>query len=201
MKRDIVKFAFIAVSVIIVGALAYIIAAPAVSKATIHQASIKDVQTMARLQSMEIYDEVPVKGSIGSRHLVGRLRLRGNVEFDINSLDADLSADTVRLQLPPEIIDVYESTDEGSYIVIDTWNDSFFGKSNFTAQEENSIKAKVKGNWIKRQYANGTVQRARAEARHNLQTMLCMTLGKPVVVSDTTPKGARYAEIMKPEAK
>lgn len=197
MRKTIIKFAFIAVAVIIAGALAYTFTAPEVNKLTIHQATVKDVQSMARLQSMEIYDEVPVKGSIGKRHLVGRLRLRGSVGFDIERLTADLTADTVRVTLPAEIIDVYESTDDGSYTVIDTWNENLFGKSNFTAQEENSIKAKVKGNWIKRQYANGTVKRARSEAAQNLQTMLSLTLGKPVIVSDPTPKGARYDEVMK----
>ena len=200
MRTTLIKIIFIIVAVATVGLLAYIFVSPEVDGASMHESTINNVRTMARLQSMEIYDEVPVKGSIGSRHLVGRLRVRGNVGFDIDKLDADLSADTVRLYLPAEVIDVYESTDPGSYIVFDTWNDALFGKSNFTTAEENSIKAKVKANWIKRLYANGTVARARAEATGNLQSMLSLTLGKPVVVSDSTPRGARYKEIIKPKS-
>ena len=111
MKSTLIKIIFIIVAVATVGLLAYIFVSPEVDGASMHEATINNVRTMARLQSMEIYDEVPVKGSIGSRHLVGRLRVRGNVGFDIDKLNADLSADTVRLYLPAEVIDVYESTD------------------------------------------------------------------------------------------
>lgn len=182
MNKTIIKFAFLALAIVVIGIAVYFFASPKVDNVTVHDAAIKNVQSLVRMQSMEIYDEVPVKGTIGSRHLVGRLRLRGNIGFDIDKIDGDFDADTVRITLPPEVIEVYESTDEGSYMVFDTWNDSFFGKSNFTTQEENSIKAKVKANWIKRLYANGTVERAREEAAENLKTMLEMTLRKPVFV-------------------
>lgn len=182
MNKTLIKFAFLVVAILIVGVVAYTLVSPRVDTVTVHDAAIKNVQTLVRMQSMEIYDEVPVKGSIGKRHLVGRLRLRGNVGFDIDKIDMDLDADTVRVTLPAEVIEVYESTDEGSYIVFDTWNDSFLGKSNFTAQEENVIKSKVKGNWINHLYANGTIDHARAEAAQNLQTMLTLTLRKPVIV-------------------
>ncbi|MDO4319540.1 MAG: hypothetical protein Q4C34_03090 [Bacteroidales bacterium] len=158
----------------------------------IHNATVREIKDMVKLCSMEIYDEVPVKGSAGTRHLVARMRLRGMVNFDIDKIDTDLSADTIRLVLPPEEIEVLESTDDNAYMVIDTWNDKFLGSDNFTTAEENAMKAKVRDNWLRRVYLNGTVAKARAEARQNLLTMLAGIMRKPVIVTDSVPRGAHY---------
>lgn len=163
---------------------------PDADNVKIHNATVKEVKDMVRLCSMEIYDEVPVKGHVGSRHLVAKMQLKGTVNFDLEKINADLAADTVRIALPPEEVEVLESTDDNSYVIIDTWNDEFMGSDNFTAAEENSMKAKVRANWLRRIYANGTVARARAEAVQNLGSMLSAILHKPVIVTDPTPQGA-----------
>lgn len=156
---------------------------------TIDGAIVKEVESMVRLCSMDIYEETPVKATIGNRHLFGRITLKGSITFDLERIVLKMSGDTLRVQLPPEKVEILESTDKDSYIVIDTWNDRFMGSGSFTTAEENKIKEKVKQNAIKSIYRKGYVKRARAEAAENLTAMLSALTSKPVVVTDTTPDG------------
>lgn len=163
--------------------------APEATHITMQEAKIKDVTPMLRLCSVEIYDDVPVKGSIGGRHLFGRVALKGSISFDLDSVRMTEHGDTLALILPREIVEVYESTDEGSYQVIDTWNDSFLGSTNFTTAEENSIKSKVRDNYRAGIYQKGYVARARKEAVANLTSLLGGLTGKTVIVTDPSPEG------------
>lgn len=156
---------------------------------TIDGAMVKEVESMVRLCSMDIYEETPVKATIGNRHLFGRITLKGSITFDLERIALKMSGDTLRVQLPPEKVEILESTDKDSYIVIDTWNDRFMGSGSFTTAEENKIKEKVKQNAIKSIYRKGYVKRARAEAAENLTAMLSALTSKPVVVTDPTPEG------------
>ncbi len=156
---------------------------------TIDGAMVKEVESMVRLCSMDIYEETPVKATIGNRHLFGRITLKGSITFDLERIVLKMSGDTLRVQLPPEKVEILESTDKDSYIVIDTWNDRFMGSGSFTTVEENKIKEKVKQNAIKSIYRKGYVKRARAEAAENLTAMLSALTSKPVVVTDPTPEG------------
>lgn len=156
---------------------------------TIDGAMVKEVESMVRLCSMDIYEETPVKATIGNRHLFGRITLKGSITFDLERIALRMSGDTLRVQLPPEKVEILESTDKDSYIVIDTWNDRFMGSGCFTTAEENKIKEKVKQNAIKSIYRKGYVKRARAEAAENLTAMLSALTSKPVVVTDPTPEG------------
>lgn len=156
---------------------------------TIDGAMVKEVESMVRLCSMDIYEETPVKATIGNRHLFGRITIKGSITFDLERIVLKMSGDTLRVQLPPEKVEILESTDKDSYIVIDTWNDRFMGSGSFTTAEENKIKEKVKQNAIKSIYRKGYVKRARAEAAENLTAMLSALTSKPVVVTDPTPEG------------
>lgn len=156
---------------------------------TIDGAMVKEVESMVRLCSMDIYEETPVKATIGNRHLFGRITLKGSITFDLERIALKMSGDTLRVQLPPEKVEILESTDKDSYIVIDTWNDRFMGSGSFTTAEGNKIKEKVKQNAIKSIYRKGYVKRARAEAAENLTAMLSALTSKPVVVTDPTPEG------------
>lgn len=162
-----------------------------VERAVIHKGKVKDIQDMARLCTLEIYDDVPVKGHVGSRHLFGRMRLEGRVSFDLSEADIHLDGDTLRINLPREIVDVRESTDPDAYRVIDTWNDRLLGSDQFTAREENRLKELVRASWVNRIYANGSIRRARKEARHNIAEMTAIMTGHPVVVVDSFPSGRR----------
>ncbi len=162
---------------------------PEADRVTVHEAKITDVSPMLRLCSVEIYDDVPVKGSIGKRHIFARESLNGTISFDLDSIEMVENGDTINVTLPREIVEIYESTAPGSYLVIDTWTDELFGSSNFTTAEENAIKAKVRDNYRKEIYRKGYVERARKEAVANLTAMLGGVTGKTVIVTDPSPAG------------
>ena len=176
--------------VILIGALAACWAlSPKASHVTMHDAVISDISPMVRLCSVDIYEDVPIKASIGSRHMFARATVNGSITFDLEGLQMQEQGDTLLVTLPREIVEIYESTEPGAYKVIDTWNDSFFGTDNITTEEENKIKAKVRDNFRRKVYAKGYVKRARAEAASNLTGMLSGLTGKTVIVNDPTPDG------------
>ena len=109
----------------------------------------------------------------------------------------DSDGDTVKIVLSPEIVDLYEATEDNSWEVIDTkaiGKMAMFKSDKFTNEEENAIKANIKKNSKKLLYHNGTIERARAEGARNLQTLMEKVYQKPVKVVDPTPKGAHYED-------
>lgn len=186
----IIRLIIVLLVILAAGALAcWWYMSPDASRVKLHDAKISDVSPMLRLCSVEIYDDVPIKGSIGPRHIFARVALNGSISFDLENVSITEEADTIRVTLPREIVEVYESTAPDSYQVIDTWNDHIFGSSNFTAAEENSIKSKVRDNYRKSIYRKGYVRRARKEAVENLTSLLGGLTGKTVIVTDPTPEG------------
>lgn len=163
---------------------------PEADRVTMRDAKAIDIRPMVRLCSVEIYEDYPVKASIGTRHFFARETLRGSISFDLDSIARESRGDTLVVTLPREIVEIHESTEPDSYEVIDTWNDRFLGSDKFTAAEENEIKRKAVANYRRRIYAKGYVKRARAEARQNLQSLLAATTGRPVLVTDPTPAGS-----------
>ena len=155
-----------------------------------------DVKEMARLCSMEIYNEVSVLDTVNYKVMFAVQKQSGSISFDVELLDIDDSGDTVRITLPPEIVDVHESTEKNSWQVIDTkaiGPMAFLRTNKFTLEEENRVKAKLKANSIKRLYANGTVRQARKDAVENLTRLMQAAYRRPVVVSDPTPEGTRHS--------
>lgn len=176
-------------AIITVAAVWYMMS-PESDEVEIHEATVTDIKSMVRLCSMDIYQETPVKASIGHRHIFGRITLKGSVTFDIEQLTFDSAGDTLRVMLPPETIEILESTDRNAYTVIDTWDDRNNGRALFTTAEENKIKEQVKRNAIKNLYRKGFVRQARAEATGNLARMLSAMTSQPVIVTDPTPEGS-----------
>lgn len=162
---------------------------PEASRVKVREAVVSDLSPMARLCTLDIYEEVPVKGSVGKKHLVALAILKATVTFNLDGVVPEEDGDTLRLTLPPERVEVYESTDPEAYRVIDTWNDALLDNSKLTVVQENAIKAKVGENFRKSIYRKGYVRRARKEAVANLTAMLTGMTGKTVVVSDPTPDG------------
>ena len=151
-----------------------------------------DVKEMVRLCSMEIYNEVPVLDTVNFKVMFAVQKQNGSISFDIEHLNIDDSGDTVRIELPREIVDVYESTGKNSWQVIDTkaiGPMAFLRSNKFTLEEENRVKAKLKAGSIKRLYENGTVRQARKDAVKNLTRLMETAYRKPVLVSDPTPDG------------
>lgn len=162
---------------------------PKASRINTSEALISDISSMVRLCTLDIYEDIPVKGSIGPKHIFGRITVNGSIGFDLENIQATERNDSILVTLPPEIVEIYESTTPESYQVIDTWNDNILGSDHFSTAEENSIKALVRDNFRRNIYRKGHVKRARAEAVANLTAMLSATTGKTVIVSDPTPDG------------
>lgn len=187
--KTLYKFLTLIVVLAVCGIVAYFYFAPGKSRLTLHDATVKEVKDMARLCAVEIYEEVPVRGHVGSRHLIAREVLVGNISFDLDGLQFDASADTVRVTLPREIVEVRESTEPGSYTVIDNWNDNILSSGNITTEEENKMKELTLRSFIHAVYAKGYVKRARAEAVRNLTSVVTSLTGKPTIVTDPSPEG------------
>jgi hypothetical protein len=164
---------------------------------TMRRALISEITPMVQLCTLDVYEDMPIRGSVGSKHIFARTSVNGSVSFDLEQMEISEHGDTLFVTLPAEIVNIYESTDPNSYKVIDTWNDDFLGTGIFTTAEENAIKAKVRDNFRRRIYARGYVRQARAQAVSNLSAMLPSLTGKTVVVSDPTPNGTSPTSLPK----
>lgn len=151
-----------------------------------------DVKEMARLCSMEIYNEVSVLDTVNSKIIFAVQKQSGSISFDMENLRIDDSGDTVRIVLPREIVEIYESNEKNAWEVIDTkaiGPMAFLRSNKFTTEEENRVKSKIKAKAIRRLYSNGTVSKARKDAVENLTRLMEGVYRKPVIVTDTTPNG------------
>lgn len=151
-----------------------------------------EVKEMVRLCSMEIYNEVPVLDTVNYKVIFAVQKQTGSISFDVEHLDLDDSGDTIRIQLPREIVEVYESSEKNAWQVIDSkaiGPMSLFRKGTLTLEEENRVKSKLKSRSISRLYSNGTVRQARRDAVENLTKLMENVYRRPVIVSDSTPDG------------
>ncbi len=149
-------------------------------------------EEMARLCSIEIYNEVPVLDTVNSKVIFAVQKQSGNISFDIDNLKVQDSGDTVRVILPREIVEIYESTEKDSWQVIDTkaiGPMSILRSDKMSVAEENRVKQKAKAKAIARLYSNGTVRKARRDGAENLKRLLEPVYRKSVVVTDTAPNG------------
>lgn len=184
--------------VILLGIIAciviFLIYFPKASEAVIEveKGKVSKIEDMAQLCTIDVYSEVPVLDTINNKVIFAVQKQQGSISFDMDAMSMDNEGDTLRVTLPPEIIDIKESTKENSWEVIDTKNMSLFGSSNISDAEEKEVKAKLKDKAVKLLYENGTVERARKEAVDNLTTFLEVIYKKPVIVSDLHPQGYNH---------
>lgn len=165
----------------------------------VSKGQISKIETMAQLCAIDIYSEVPVLDTINDKVIFAVQKQKGSVSFDLEHMQMDTDGDTVKITLSPEIVDLYEATEDNSWEVIDTkaiGTMSIFKSDKFTDKEENAVKANIKRNSKKLLYHNGTIERARAEGALNLQTLMEKVYNKPVKVIDLTPKGAHLDEYL-----
>lgn len=151
-----------------------------------------DVKEMARLCSMEIYNEMSVLDTVNSKVIFAVQKQSGSISFDMENLQVDDSGDTVKIILPREIVDIYESDEKNAWEVIDTkaiGPMAFLRSNKLSSAEENRVKSKLKSKAIRRLYSNGTVKQARKDAVENLTRMMEGVYRKPVIISDPTPNG------------
>ncbi|MDE6653606.1 MAG: hypothetical protein K2K37_04380 [Muribaculaceae bacterium] len=164
----------------------------------VSKGKISKVETMAQLCAIDIYTEVPVLDTINNKVIFAVQKQKGSVSFDLEKMEINADGDTVKITLSPEIVDLYEATEDNSWEVVDTKAIGIMSimpnSDKFTNEEENAIKAKIKENSKKLLYRNGTVERARAEGARNLESLMEQVYKKPVNVTDPTPKGAHFDE-------
>ena len=155
----------------------------------VRPAVISDIRDMARLCTVEIYSELPVQDTIDNKVIVAVQKQHGTVSFDMEKLDIDTSGDTVRAILPPEIVELYESTDDNAYKVVDTKGLGLLSSDRLTNEQDNRFKERLRARSIERLYRDGVVANARKEARRQLAHLLSNAYRRTVVVRDTIPKG------------
>lgn len=147
-----------------------------------------DPEELARMCAVEIYREMPVLDTLDNKVIFAIQKQTGSISFDFDNLYIDVSGDTVQILLPKEIIDLRESTEPGSWQVIDTKAIGVLGifrSDKFTLEEENTIKRRIRRKSIDRLYQNGTVSKARKQAAENLRRLLEPIYRKPVSVIDS----------------
>lgn len=147
-------------------------------------ARVEDVRRMVELSTVEIREDLPIKGRVGKRHLVAMQRLEGSIGYDLERISLSERGDTLVVTLPPAEITLRESTDEGSYVVIDEWSDDFFGSGKLTAREANILKEKCIALEKERLRRAGYVERARRQAVADLERLLPLLTGRVVEISD-----------------
>lgn len=159
---------------------------------------INKIETMAQLCAIDLYNEVPILDTINNKVICAVQKQRGSVSFDLEKMKMDTNGDTVIITLSPEIVEIYEATEDNSWEVIDTKAlgtiTALLSNSDLTEDEDNMVKAKIRNNSAKLLYHNGVIERARLEGGQNIKQLMEQVYRKPVKVVDPTPKGAHYDE-------
>ena len=197
MIKNTKLFIYCGIAVVIVIAILYFSMNSPKKSIDVSEGKISKVETMAQLCAIEIYSEVPVLDTINNKVMFAVQKQKGSVSFDLENMEMDTKGDTIKITLSPEIVDLYEATEDNSWEVIDTkaiGSMSMFRSDKFTDDEENALKEKIKNNSKKLLYHNGTIERARKEGANNLQMLMEKVYQKPVKVVDPTPKGAHFDE-------
>ncbi len=180
------RILYVCLALAVAGLLVWFVIAikksPDADRVKIKDSRVENIKSMADLCSMEIYRDIPIKASIGTRHLFARMSVRGSISYDLDAADIDTTGDTIVITLPKEKVEFLESTDPDSYQIIDVWNDHFLGSVEFTAAEENAIKEKYRQSLVNTLYRDGTVGRARKEATENLKSLASALYNQTVIV-------------------
>ena len=151
-------------------------------------ATLEDVKGMVKLCALEIHDDVPIRDSINGKWIFAKGKINGYVTFDLERMEYEVKGDTIIVMLPPEKVEIYESTDKGAYRVYDAWDNTLFGKGEITTAEENALKERMKQRYINAVYSKGYVRRARKSAKETL-TKLFGHLDGTVILVDRYPDG------------
>ena len=169
------------------------------TRTEISKAQISDVKGIVRLCAVDIYREVPVLDTIGHKVIFGIQKQQGSISFDLENLHID-DGDTIRMVLPPEIVELHESTEKNSWKIIDSKAIgplSMLRSDKLTDKEENLVKKRISKRAVSQLYTDGTVRRARKEGTENLRQMMESIYRRPVIVTDSTPAGAKALVVKK----
>ena len=143
------------------------------TKRTITEARVKQIREMVRLQSLEIYEETSMRDTVNGKGIFATVRLTGTVSYDLEKLHIDsIGRDSIRITLPPEKVELLESTEPGSYRVVDVWDARHpLLPASLSASEENTAKTRLVARKQRLAYDRGYVREARAGARETLQKL------------------------------
>ena len=147
MLRIIKFLIYCVVLAVAAGFIYFYFKSPAKADVETGKARINEIESMVRLCAVDIYSEIPVLDTINDKVIFGIQKQSGSISFDLEKLNADTLGDTVRIILPPEIVELYESTEDNSWEVIDTKNIGLLGvlrSDKLTDREENIVKAEIK---------------------------------------------------------
>ncbi|MDE6813170.1 MAG: DUF4230 domain-containing protein [Duncaniella sp.] len=148
----------------------------------ISETKLSEIKDMLKLCTMEVRDDVAIKDSINGKWIFAKATVNGYIRFDLEKLDYQVKNDSVVIILPPEEIEIYESSANNSYEVIDTWNASMLDLRRMTAAEETAIKKRMARKYKASFYDKGYVKRARASAVETLSRLLSIIDPKITVI-------------------
>ena len=148
----------------------------------ISETKLSEIKDMLKLCTMEVRDDVAIKDSINGEWIFAKATVNGYIRFDLEKLDYQVKNDSVVIILPPEEIEIYESSANNSYEVIDTWNASMLDLRRMTAAEETAIKKRMARKYKASFYDKGYVKRARASAVETLSRLLSIIDPKITVI-------------------
>ncbi|MBD5387355.1 hypothetical protein HDR70_05665 [bacterium] len=177
---------------IIWGAYAFFFASK--DSVIVGKGKINKVDTMVELCSIDFYNEVPIIDTVQNWECFAKQKQRGSISFDIENLEIDSKGDSVYIILPPEIIEIMESTDDKAWETVDSKDLRWLRTSKAPIEVWTTVKKNALNKSKKNLYQAGIVERARAEGAENLQILMEKVYQKPVKVSDPTPKGAHFDE-------
>lgn len=196
MIKNTTRLIYIAVIIIAIGIIYFSFDSPT-KRFEVSKGRIAKIETMAQLCALDFYSEVPILDTINDRVICAIQKQKGSISFDLENLQLEDKGDTVKIKLSPEIVDIYEATEDNSWYVVDTKAIGMLSvvrSDRLSDYEENAIKSNIAEKSKKELYRNGTVERARIEGAQNLQSLMEKVYRKPVKVIDPTPKGAHYDE-------
>lgn len=156
---------------------------------SISETKLSEIKDMVKHCSLEVRDDIAIRDSINGKWIFAKNTVNGYVRFDLEKLDYQTRNDSIVIFLPPEEIEVYESSRDNSYEVIDTWNQSLLDLRNLTAAEETAIKKRVADRYKASFYEKGYISRARSSAVATLSTLLSRMDDGKITVVDLYPDG------------
>ncbi|MDE6061320.1 MAG: hypothetical protein K2G00_00975, partial [Duncaniella sp.] len=76
----------------------------------ISETKLSEIKDMLKLCTMEVRDDVAIKDSINGKWIFAKATVNGYIRFDLEKLDYQVKNDSVVIILPPEEIEIYESS-------------------------------------------------------------------------------------------
>lgn len=155
-------------------------------------AKIEEIKSVVKLSSLGVTAEEIFKDTINGKGIVARVKANVYISFDVENMPSEMHGDTLFLQLPLEIVEVFESSNNG-YEVYDVWNTQFpdeLIEVALTTYEENLLKQTYKQRIIERMYEKGYVKKARENAMESLVSMFSL-FQENVIIVNKYPNGYR----------